>query len=471
MKKKTRVQEVCDWIIDKIERNIYLPRQKIPSIRQLALKLNISTFSVAQGYDQLVSMGYIKSSGGSGFFVCEQTNLSNEIDLAPSLINNVSDTGWLMSHLFSELPKNKASGSGLLPDEWLLDSEIISNAIRKSAKETSEFIYSYGHIQGYQPLRELFSKQLDELGIKVNPNAVITMPGVSSAIQAILRALIKENDYVIVDDPSWFWLLGCLHQLNIKVLSIPRDKNGPDIEKLEEILKEYRPKLYITNSVLNNPTSYNISPSIMYKVLNLLHKYNAYLLEDDIYSHLEDPRKALRYASLDQLERVFYVTGVSKVLGANWRVGFLCTPNNFLEIILRQKMLSNMTSTELTERAIHKIWLNPNYKKHIDKMKIKLAKKHEKLRVELGNIGIEYPEDCNIGIFIWIDTKLETTKMALEASNEGFLLAPGYLFSQNSDFSTYLRLNVTRTDEIFIQWLENYQIKHRKNKVNTKVPT
>ncbi|WP_244298119.1 GntR family transcriptional regulator [Actinobacillus vicugnae] len=146
MKKKTRVQEVCEWVIDKIERHIYLPRQKIPSIRQLAQKLGISTFSIAQGYDLLVSMGYIKSISGSGFFVCEKQCHSPEINLAPSLINNVADTGWLMSHLFSELPKNKASGSGLLPDEWLIDAEIISNAIRKSAKEVHSFIYSYGHI-------------------------------------------------------------------------------------------------------------------------------------------------------------------------------------------------------------------------------------------------------------------------------------------------------------------------------------
>lgn len=116
------------------------------------------------------------------------------------------------------------------------------------------------------------------------------MPGVSSAIQTVLREIVKAGDYVIVDDPSWFWLLGCLHQLNINVVSIPRDSSGPNITELENLFQTYKPKLYITNSILNNPTSYNISPSIMYKVLNLLHKYDAYLLEDDIYSHLESSK-------------------------------------------------------------------------------------------------------------------------------------------------------------------------------------
>ncbi|OOH86304.1 aspartate aminotransferase, partial [Pasteurellaceae bacterium 15-036681] len=236
--------------------------------------------------------------------------------------------------------------------------------------------------------------------------------------------------------------------------------DGPDINQLEHIFSEYKPKLYITNSILNNPTSYNISSSIMYKVLNLLNKHNVYLLEDDVYSHLDN--RSLRYATLDQFEKVFYVTGVSKVLGANWRVGFLCTPKHFLEPILRQKMLSNMSSTELTERTVYKIWIDSHYKKHIESMKIKLARKHTQLKLALNKIGIEYPEQSNMGIFIWINTELDTTKMAIEASKDNWVLAPGYLFSPNNTYSTYLRLNVTRTTDEFIQWLYQYRLDNMK---------
>lgn len=460
MEKTTKVQQVCDYILSQIERKIYLPHHRIPSIRALAKKLGFSTFTISQAYEQLVSMGYLVSHIGSGYFVCENKVKNEEFDISPALVKNVLDTGWLMSHLFSELPVNKASGSGLLPDDWLIDPKIIANAIRKSAKEAGEFIYSYGHIQGYYPLRELFTKQIDHLGIKVSPHVVMTMPGVSSAIQTVLRCITQEQDYVIVDDPSWFWLLGCLHQLKLNILSVPRNENGPDIVVLEELLKEYKPKIYITNSILNNPNSYNISPSIMYKVLNLIDKYDAYLLEDDVYSHLDINNKFLRYASLDQLERVFYVTGVSKTLGANWRVGFLCAPKHFLEAMLRQKMLSNMTSAELTERCVYKIWLDPHYSRHLEDMKQRLVKKHEQLKSALQKIGLDYPEATNKGIFIWLDTKLDTTQMAIEAREEGFLLAPGYLFSQHSDFSTYLRLNVTRTDIEFIEWLDKYRQKY-----------
>ncbi|MBF0783957.1 PLP-dependent aminotransferase family protein [Muribacter muris] len=460
MNKKTKVAQVCDWVIENIEHNIYLPEQKIPSIRALAKRLNYSAFTISQAYEHLVSLGYLKAIRGSGYFVNPLKTESVQAVAAPSFTQNVADTGWLMQHLFHEQEKDKSPGSGLLPSDWLIPAKIIRQAIKKSAKEAHEFIYTYGHIQGYYPLRKLFATQLAHLGITADPSFMITMPGVSAAIQLILRSLTRPNDYIIVDDPSWFWLLGCLHQLNLNILSVPRDQNGPNLEKLEYLFKTYQPKIYITNSILNNPTSYNVSPSIIYKVLHLLHQYNVYLLEDDIYSPLENNPHTLRYITLDQGERVFYISGVSKILGANWRVAFIYLPKSFLDIILRQKMLSNMTSTELTERSVYSIWLHSYYPKHIDEMRLKLVKQHEKMKNALDKIGIEYPKQANKGIFLWLDLKLDTTKMSIEAKKENYVLAPGYLFSQHTDFSHYLRLNVTRTGDEFLHWLAAYKAAH-----------
>lgn len=70
MEKGTKVQFVCDWVMDKIKQQHYLPNQKIPSIRSLAKKLNISSFTVAQAYDLLVSVGFLTAKAGAGYFVC-----------------------------------------------------------------------------------------------------------------------------------------------------------------------------------------------------------------------------------------------------------------------------------------------------------------------------------------------------------------------------------------------------------------
>lgn len=143
-KNPTKVQQVCHWLIDKIERGIYPVRHKIPSIRQLAQKLTMSTFTISQAYDQLVALGYLKSVAGSGFFVCERTKMEEKINISPALINNVLDTGWLMKHLFNELDPEKSSGSGLLPQDWLLEEKIISNAIKKQRKKSDNLFMVMG---------------------------------------------------------------------------------------------------------------------------------------------------------------------------------------------------------------------------------------------------------------------------------------------------------------------------------------
>ena len=51
---------------------------------------------------------------------------------------------------------------------------------------------------------------------------------------------------------------------------------------MRQVLEEYRPKLYITNSVLHNPTSYNLQPARAHQLSNLMHEYNAYIFEDDL---------------------------------------------------------------------------------------------------------------------------------------------------------------------------------------------
>lgn len=457
-KKITKTQYVVEWVLEKIHDETYTPRQRIPSIRKLAHTLKVSTFTIAQSYDILVSMGHIESSHGSGYYVCDRSSLpfNSETPSTPSLIDNVLDTGWLMSHLFSELPDDRAPGSGLLPNSWLLDSKIISNAIRKTSKEAGSFIYTYGHIQGYLPLREQFSYQLASFGININPNLIITMPGASSAIETIIRYITKPGDIVLVDDPSWFWLLGCLQQLGIKAIGVKREETGPNLKHLELLLKTHKPKLYITNSAFHNPTSFNISPSVMCRVLNLFEQYDSYILEDDVYKYFDSDTNNLRYATLDQSNRVFYISGVSKVLGGNWRVGFLCSPTQHIEGILRHKMLSNMTCTELTERSIYKIWLDANYKRHLVSIRERLFKKHTLLAAQLNEINIIYPAKTNPGLFIWIDTGVDTTKMAVVAHKDNWLLAPGFLFSPQNQYSSHLRLNVTRTNKDFLAWLEKY---------------
>ncbi|WP_435980563.1 PLP-dependent aminotransferase family protein [Psychrobacter sp. DM4] len=362
--------------------------------------------------------------------------------------------------MFSDTPNHRAPGSGELPVEWIKNDRM-QWAVRQVNQDIDSFIYNYGEIQGYLPLREQLVQYLDLLGIHTSADNIVTTTGVSQAILTVIQLLLNVGDTVVVDSPGWYWTSSTLQQQGYQVISVERDYQGPNFEQMRQLLEEHRPKLYITNSVLHNPTSYNLHPARAHQVLNLMHEYDTYIFEDDLYAVFLANDKPLRYANIDQFERVFYATGFSKSMASGWRVGMLVSPDKFINQIIKLKTLSNMTSPEFGERVVHKLWTQGEYRRQLKKVQRKLYLAHQYMRKALSVVGLSYPEHTNSGIFVWVDTGVDSGQLALDAYKNGWLVAPGQLFNPKAQASTYLRLNVATTSDEFLEWLNIYL-----NKVN-----
>ena len=461
-----KVDQVVAWMGERIDMRFYAPGARVPSVRQLAERLDVSRFTIVHAYDKLVAAGVLVSRAGSGFYVA--SSVSEKIVAAPKAdaLNeqaNVSalDTTWLMRHIFSHVAEERSPGSGLLPKSWL-ENERVGVAARAVVRSCDEHIYDYGNVQGYAPLREQMVVQLHKIGMVARPEHMVTTQGVSAAIDLVARYFLRPGDAVLVDDPSWFWLYGSLRAQGLRVIGVPRDPDGPDIEVMTRIMKHDKPKLYVTNSVLHNPTSWGVTPARAYQVLRLMDEHDAYVLEDDIYGDFHagavKGAPALRYAALDQFKRVFYIAGFAKSLAADLRVAVLCCPAEHIQGITGRKMLCNMVSPELNERIVHRLLADGQHRRHLERLRQRIANAHARLRENLPKIGLVYPPLTQDGLFIWVDVGVDTNALAIAAMNDGWLIAPGGLFSPNQGVSTFMRLNVARTSNEFLAWLNGYLI-------------
>lgn len=451
----TKTAAVAEWIQQRIDWQIYLPNQRVPSVRKLAKLLDISSFTVVQAYEQLVATNVLTAKASSGYYVNQKQSLNHQnINEKPVTKSPVIDTRWLLQ-VFNNTPHHRSPGSGTLPNSWVRNDKM-EWAIRQVTQQADDFIYNYGSIQGYLPLRQQFVQHLNTLGMQTHAENVITTAGVSQAVTMIGRLLTQASDTVLVDAPGWYWLTSCLQQQGLNVIAVERDHQGPNIEQMEKMFDTYRPKLYLTNSVLHNPTSYNLHPARAHQVLNLIHKYDAYIFEDDLYAPFVPNGQALRYASLDQFERVFYAAGFSKSMASGWRVGMLVCPEKFIDDVIRIKILSNSNTPEFGERVVYRLWTHGEYRRQIKKVQHQLYAAHERLREALPKIGLVYPEHTQTGMFVWVDTKQDTGELALQAYKEDWLVAPGHLFNPDAIASTHLRLNVSTTSDEFLDWLGGY---------------
>lgn len=441
------VEQIVRSVEARIDDKLLRTGARMPSIRQFADNSAVSRFTVVDAYDRLVAKGYLESRRGSGFYVRERAPLRAVADPNQPPSGSAPpqfDVAWLVRSMFRPTSPQKMPGIGLLPHDFL-DGALIASGLRAISRQHQDLLLHYGTPQGFLPLRQQLQLKLAALEIVATPEQIITSSGVTQALDLIARQLTQPGDTIFVDDPAWFLMFGSFAMQGAKVIGIPRLPDGPDIAKLTELAALHKPKLYVINSVLHNPTSTSLSSAKAFQVLKLAEQHDFIIVEDDIYCDMHpgsNVQAATRIASLDQLNRVIYLGGFSKTLAANLRVGFIATSRERAQQLSDRKMLTALTTSEIGERVVYKILSEGQYRKHTERLRGRLDAVRDKSIKWLENIGMTIDISTPAGMFVWADAGCDTNVLAEKAMNEGILLAPGCLFSPSQLPSRRIRLNV-----------------------------
>lgn len=97
--------------------------------------------------------------------------------------------------------------------------------------------------------------------------------------------------------------------------------SGPDVEVFARVVAEHRPKLYVTNSALHNPTGAIFAGNRASGAEDCRAVRPDAIIEDDIFTDFEHVT-APRLAAFDGLDRVVHIGSFSKTLSASARCGF-----------------------------------------------------------------------------------------------------------------------------------------------------
>ncbi len=436
------VEQIVRAVELRIEDHVLRAGARMPSIRQFAEQHDVSRFTVVEAYDRLVARGLLESRRGSGFTVRERAPAPEQVRARIGPPTSL-DITWLIRNMFRVHPLNKMPGAGLLPTEWL-DGDVLSGALRAVSRQSDALLH-YGTPQGFPPLRAQLQLKLAALGIEATPDRIVTTLGVTQGLDLLARVLLRPGDVVFVDDPAWFLMFGSFARLGLTVIGVPRLADGPDIARLTELVELHRPKLYVISSVLHNPTSTCLSAAKAFQVLRLAEQHDFTIAEDDIYCDLHaDPGRGvgMRISALDQLSRTVYLGGYSKTLAGTLRVGFLACNPDLAQRLTDQKMLSTLTTSEISERVVHQVLSEGHYRKHVDRLRGRLDGVREQTMLALERVGLKLDNHPTSGMFVWADAGCDTNVLTQRGLEKGFLFAPGSLFSPRQLPSTRTRINV-----------------------------
>ncbi|MFJ5381333.1 PLP-dependent aminotransferase family protein [Cupriavidus sp. CER94] len=449
----TLVEQLTEWARLRIDERVFRAGMRMPSIRQLASEKGISRFTVVEAYERLVALGYLESRRGSGFYVRDRVPHPAAAPLASPSIRNV-DVTWLLRSMFHSAESHKAPGWGFLPTEWL-DGELLSGAMRSLGRQPGGHFLSSGTPMGFLPLRQQLRTRLEELEIGVTPDQIVMTSGITQAFDLIARQFLHPGDTVVVGDPAWFVMFARFATQGANVIGVPYTADGPDLEALERIAQAHQPKLVVVNSVLHNPTGTSLSAARAFRLLQLAEQYGFTIVEDDIYCDLCPPgHAATRLASLDQLRRVIYLGSFSKTLAANLRVGFIAASPELAVTLTDSKLVTGMATPEINERVVYKVLTEGHYRKHTERVRVRLDRARDATREQLERLGLRIFPGQVAGMYLWADTGVDTNVIATAGHEEGYLFAPGSLFSPSQMPSTWTRFNVaSSTDPGMLRFL------------------
>ncbi|WP_372526267.1 PLP-dependent aminotransferase family protein [Piscinibacter sp.] len=443
----TLTEQLSARFSERIRQRLMAPGTRLPSVRECARRHGVSAYTVVAAYDQLLAQGLVEARRQRGFFVRdpapEAPRASTAKPLRPPL--PISAT-TLMRGMFQPPGAQPMPGLGTLPVDWL-DLPMLSSALRRvsSGQQLAPLSLQYGEPAGDLRLRRALATKLADHGVVATAEQIVTTIGATHALDVVTRTLVRAGDSVLVDEPGWSVEYARLAALGLRVLPVPRGEDGPDLAVMQQLIEAHHPRLYVTVSVLHNPTGASLSLGAAHRLLKLAQTYDLHIVEDDSYAHLA-PAHLPRMAALDALERTIYVSGFSKILAPNWRVGYIAAPPSLVDRLVDTKLLSTLTTPSLTEQALAHCLEHGLLRRHSERVTLKL----DAARARAVKLATSH--DCRFaapprGLFGWVDVGVDSERLARVMLDDGWLLAPGALFHAEHRPTKLMRINFATTQD------------------------
>jgi GntR family transcriptional regulator/MocR family aminotransferase len=344
-------QQIRGRLVEGILVGSFALGSKLPSSRQLARQLSVSRNTVVLVYQALLDEGFIVSRERSGIYVSDDIG-QGRVHQEPALAVQTQTTN--NEHRFKgALNSTNATAS---PANWrkfpysFIDGKFDASLypVREwreasnRANATSE-INQWSRLQGDEDdpmlLEQIRTKILPRRGIQASCNEILITVGTQQALYLTTKLFVDDTVSVAVEEPGYPEMRQLLQLHGAKLVHQPIDDQGLVVdEQLDDC------DIIYTTPSHQTPTSVTMTMSRRDQLLTKARENDALIIEDDFEfesNFLGHPHPALR--SLDQDNRVVYISCLSKVLASGIQIGFIVAEATVITELkkLRKLMLRN----------------------------------------------------------------------------------------------------------------------------------
>ncbi len=348
------------------------------------------------------------------------------------------------------------SFGGGAPDPETFDRNTLARLSQGVLIDEYPISLQYGATEGDPLLKDELIKILDDRhGIKglKHENLLITV-GSQQALDLMGRIFLDEDSYVMVSHPIYLGAASAFRAYGPKFVTIDLEDDGLNVNEVERALKEIdsrgeisKLKFIYTVPNFHNPAGVTMSLEKRKALIELAHRYDVLILEDDPYGELRyEGEKLPDIYTLANGEGVVLLNTMSKVMSPGIRIGMIAGDKEIVAKAALAKQGADLCTPTFTQRLVarylHEGVIFDRIKRAIE---IYRKKKNVMLNaldkyVKVGDAKWTKPEG---GLFIWVTLPKEydTMKLFEKAKKVGVAYIPGSAFYVDDRISSNMRLS------------------------------
>jgi len=341
------------------------------------------------------------------------------------------------------------------PSPDLLPVELVRTASADFLANANPLELNYGEAQGDRRFRQSLAGLLaNESGVPVNADSLMLTSGNSQALDLVCSQFTRPGDTVFVEEPCYFLAFSILRDRGLKLVGIPTDENGLDIDQLEQALKTVKPAMVYTIPSFHNPGGHCQSAARRQRLAELSEQHGFVIAADEVYQFLHYGGKPpVAFGTLAEEQGTSGRTGTilslgsfSKILAPGMRLGWIQTTPSLVKRLVANGVVNsggslNHFSSHVVRHAIdlglqgtHLHTLRSTYGKRVEAMDAALKQYLD------DRVSWTRPSG---GYFFWLECKsdIDTTELRRRAAQFKTGFQAGPVFSVSGQFKNCLRLS------------------------------
>ncbi len=443
--------EIFTSLLEKnIREGIYKPGHKLPSVRELKDKYQLSTSSVQNGYEYLIIQGLVESHPKSGYYVSTLFGQSHE-SIKSNRIPIIRDAFFennLASITSLRKGRKLSEFNVAAPGDLLVPQKLILRTMQQVIREQGASLLRYYPSNGLPDLKENITRRAASYHTIFNPDELLITDGALQALYIALASVCTTGDVVAVESPCVFSMLEVIRVLNLKVIEIPTDgKNGFDVDFLKKACAKNKISVILLTPNFHNPTGILLTDEKKKEVLTLAQNNGIALIENDIYGDLNfNGTRPTTIKSYDDSGLVMTYSSYAKTLAPGIRLGWL-SAGKFTQKAEQIKFSLGSTVSPVYQETVNRLLSTSSYERHLKAFRKQLAKN---ANLTLHLLNENFPRGTSItvpdgGYSIWVKMPDTTNMDSFYAQCEkiGVRFTSGATFSFSDTFSRYFRVVFT----------------------------